>query len=65
MPVMSGPETFGRLRTLNPEVRVLITTGYADGEDTKELLAKGARLLAKPYEKRELEEAIGNIFDKG
>jgi signal transduction histidine kinase/ActR/RegA family two-component response regulator len=59
MPVMSGVECFQRLRELDPEVCVLIASGYARHGDVDALLAAGAAgYLGKPYDRRELQSAI-------
>ena len=38
MPGMGGRETFEKLRELNPDVRVILSTGYSADERTRELL---------------------------
>jgi CheY-like chemotaxis protein len=59
MPVMSGAECFQRLRELDPQVCVLIASGYARHGDVDTLLAAGAAgYLGKPYDRRELQSAI-------
>jgi len=59
MPVMSGVECFQRLRELDPQVCVLIASGYARHGDVDALLAAGAAgYLGKPYDRRELQSAI-------
>jgi len=59
MPVMSGVECFRRLRELDPNVCVLIASGFARHGDVDTLLAAGAAgYLGKPYDRRELQNAI-------
>jgi two-component system cell cycle sensor histidine kinase/response regulator CckA len=59
MPVMSGTECFTRLREINPDVCVLIASGYAKHGDVDALLNAGAAgYLGKPYDRRELQNAI-------
>ncbi len=63
MPVMSGIDCFRRLKEVNPEVCVLIASGYAKNSDVDGLLAAGAAgYLGKPYDKRELHMAIGQAL---
>jgi len=51
MPEMSGKACFAELRKINPDVRVLIMSGYAQGEDTNRMLEAGAAgFLQKPFE---------------
>ena len=50
MPRMGGREAFLELRRIDPEVPVIICTGYGENEEVQELLTWGARgMLAKPY----------------
>jgi signal transduction histidine kinase/ActR/RegA family two-component response regulator len=59
MPVMSGVECYARLREIDPSVCVLIASGYARHGDVDALLAAGAAgYLGKPYDRRELQNAI-------
>ena len=59
MPVMSGVECFRRLRELNPDVCVLVASGFAKHGDVDALLSAGAAgYLGKPYDRRELYSAI-------
>jgi CheY-like chemotaxis protein len=59
MPVMSGVECYNRLREIDPEVCVLIASGYARHGDVDTLLTAGAAgYLGKPYDRRELQNAI-------
>ncbi len=60
---MSGVDCFMRLRDLNPDVYVLIASGYAKNGDVDTLLAAGAvGYLGKPYDRRELHRAIGQAL---
>ncbi len=74
MPKMSGREVFQRLKEINPQVRVLICSGYTEEGYTgiKELLAQGASgFVQKPFTRlsiaREIRKALGGSSqdDKG
>lgn len=63
MPVMDGPACFKRLRALDPTLRVLLCSGFAQGEAVDELLARGAvGFLAKPFRLRQLAEAVAEAL---
>jgi PAS domain S-box-containing protein len=63
MPGMSGPETFAMLRTINPNVAVLVVSGYSMREDIREILRAGARdFLQKPYSFEDLASKTGELF---
>ncbi len=58
MPKMGGEEAFKNLKAIDPDVKVLISTGYGIGEQTKEMMKDtGIRgFLQKPYTVAELAE---------
>jgi len=59
MPVMGGRECFFGLRKLDPEIPVLITSGFASGREVEDLLSQGAIAnLPKPYDQKQLTHAI-------
>jgi CheY-like chemotaxis protein len=66
MPVMDGEETFHRLRSLAPQVPVLLCSGYAREEKAERLLAAGARgYLHKPFELGQLRKAVHRALGAG
>jgi signal transduction histidine kinase/FixJ family two-component response regulator len=59
MPVMGGRDCFLRLRDIDPEVPILVASGYAKHGDVDELLSAGATgYLSKPYDRAQMTEAI-------
>jgi len=51
MPRLGGKPTLERLRRINPAVRIMISSGYGDEEQAREMLAAGVQgFLHKPYE---------------
>jgi len=64
MPVMGGEETFRQLRVIDPDVRVLLSSGYNEQEATRRFAGKGlAGFLQKPYRATELQEAMLDLVD--
>jgi len=50
MPGMNGLETFLELKKLNPDIKVLLSTGYSIDEKAKEMLRQGCKgFILKPY----------------
>jgi two-component system, cell cycle sensor histidine kinase and response regulator CckA len=50
MPVMSGEETLQRLKVIDPDVKVLLTTGYDEQEAVQRFASKGlAGFIQKPF----------------
>ncbi|MFN8495128.1 MAG: PAS domain S-box protein [Caldilineaceae bacterium] len=64
MPVMNGEEAFYALRELDPNLKILISSGYNEPEITNRLLRQGpTRFLAKPYSPSALLEMVKTIID--
>jgi len=59
MPKMDGEETFRELRKLNPDVRVILSSGYSETESTQRFNGKGlAGFVQKPYLPDTLQKAV-------
>jgi CheY-like chemotaxis protein len=64
MPKQGGRETFLKLQEINPQVRVLFSTGYSQNEKVNEILALGVRgFIQKPYQIRDLLAKVREILD--
>jgi signal transduction histidine kinase/CheY-like chemotaxis protein len=51
MPVMDGEETFYALKELNPEVKILLSSGYAKDNKIEKMLSIGALgFIQKPFD---------------
>ena len=65
MPEMDGAALFIALKEINPDVRVLVSTGYPQGEKTSALLAMGVLdCVEKPTDFVELSRVIGRALGK-
>ena len=66
MPGMEGGEVYDRLRKIDPEVKVLLSSGYSlDGEATK-ILQRGCNgFVQKPFDLGELSRKISAILNPG
>jgi response regulator RpfG family c-di-GMP phosphodiesterase len=59
-PEMSGRELAGQMATLRPEMRVLLTSSYADdGVES----ANGRMVLRKPFTPEVLSERVREVLD--
>ncbi len=66
MPKMSGPECFQRLRAIDPDLRVLISSGYSlDVEAENILKGKATGFLPKPYDLNQLMESVERALSTG
>jgi len=62
MPVMDGERTFDCLRQMEPDLRVLIISGYSDTGCVERMLQNGCKgFLQKPFNIRDLSEKIEAI----
>jgi PAS domain S-box-containing protein len=65
MPLMDGITLIRTLRNINPAVTVLASTGQNDDKRKKELSDLSVpACLTKPYSKRSLLTAVGNLLDR-
>ncbi|MBN2125867.1 MAG: PAS domain S-box protein [Deltaproteobacteria bacterium] len=66
MPDMGGGETFDRLRQINPEVKVLLSSGYSINGRAQMILNRGCSgFIQKPFTMHELSQKIGAILEQG
>jgi two-component system cell cycle sensor histidine kinase/response regulator CckA len=64
MPDMGGGETYDQLRELNPQVKVLLSSGYSIDGQASQILERGCNgFIQKPFEMRELSQRIREILD--
>ncbi|HEY1582873.1 MAG TPA: response regulator [Chthoniobacterales bacterium] len=60
---LGGVETIERLRSIDPEVKAIICSGYSDEAALSEFLSYGFRgALPKPFTRRELSDALQKAF---
>lgn len=64
MPVMGGEETLRNLQTMNPRVKVLLSSGYNEVEAVQRFAGKGlAGFIQKPYTAAALAEKVKEALD--
>jgi CheY-like chemotaxis protein len=64
MPVLDGSEVFEELRAINPRVPVVLSSGFAEQDKLKAMLAKGLRgFLPKPYTPQKLLGQVRSTLD--
>lgn len=63
MPKMSGEETLRHLREVNPDVRVLLMSGYSEQEASSRFNGKQVNaFMQKPYTPQDLQEKIQEVL---
>ncbi|MFA6816225.1 MAG: response regulator [Lentisphaeria bacterium] len=64
MPKMGGQEAFMKLKKIDPNVNVLLSSGYVSGEEVADVLNAGAKgFLKKPYRMADLAKKIKEIIE--
>ncbi len=63
MPDMDGADCFARLKSINPQVKVIISSGFAKTSRIEEVERQGASgFLQKPYTAEEISTAIRQVL---
>ena len=66
MPHLDGVETFRELRRLDPDCRVILTSGYNEQEAIHDFLGKGlAGFVQKPFLREDLLRALRKALEGG
>ncbi|HZE57420.1 MAG TPA: response regulator [Chthoniobacterales bacterium] len=64
LPVMDGDAVFDELRTMNPEVVVVLSSGFAEQSKLGNMLAQGLKgFIPKPYTSEKLLEQVRSTID--
>ncbi|OIP91389.1 MAG: hypothetical protein AUK26_06980 [Syntrophaceae bacterium CG2_30_58_14] len=64
MPGISGGETFARLREINPEAKVLLSSGYSINGEAKTIMDRGCNgFIQKPFQLEKLSGKVRNMLD--
>ena len=64
MPGMGGHKCLRELRALDPEIKIVISTGYSrDGDLDDTISAGAAALLPKPFNRSEMLEIVRKVLD--
>jgi PAS domain S-box-containing protein len=65
MPNMDGGDTYDRLKEINPDVKVLLSSGYSVNGQASEILERGCDgFIQKPYGAIDLSQKIREILDE-
>jgi CheY-like chemotaxis protein len=64
MPVMDGADVFNELLAINPRVPVVLSSGFAEQDAIRAMLARGLRgFIPKPYTQKKLLEQVRSVLD--
>lgn len=63
MPDMGGSETYDKIKNMNPNIKVLLASGYGINGQAAEILERGCNgFIQKPFSLTDLSREIRNIF---
>ena len=65
MPEMDGGNTYDRLRDVNPDIKVLLSSGYSIDGHAEKILSRGCDgFIQKPFDIKRLSLEIRKILDR-
>jgi two-component system cell cycle sensor histidine kinase/response regulator CckA len=65
MPKKSGRETFLEMRDVNPEIKAILSSGFSIDGEAQKILDEGVlSFIQKPYQIKDLLNAVGNALKK-
>jgi len=65
MPDMSGGVTYDRMKEIDPDIKVLLSSGYSINGQATEILDRGCNgFIQKPFKMKELSQKLREILDE-
>ena len=65
MPGMGGGATYDKLKEINPDIKVLLSSGYSINGQATEILETGCNgFIQKPFDMIQLSQKIREILEK-
>jgi len=65
MPGLNGNETYNQLKSINPRVKVILSTGFSGGDQAQKILDNGCQgLIQKPFRIEDLSQKIREVLDQ-
>ena len=66
MPGLSGGDTYDRLKAINSDIKVLLSSGYSINSQARKILDRGCNgFIQKPFNIEELSQQIRDTLDNG
>ena len=64
MPGMEAGDTYDKLKSVNPAIKVLLSSGYSLDQNAGAIIARGCNgFIQKPFNMKILQEKIGEIMN--
>jgi DNA-binding NtrC family response regulator len=66
MPSVSGGDTYDRLKAMNPNVKVILSSGYSLNAQAAKIIARGCNgFIQKPFNIKDLSQKIRQVLEQG
>ena len=63
MPGMGGGETYDKMKEINPDVKVLLSSGYSVSGEANSILERGCNgFIQKPFSMKEMSGKLSEIL---
>ncbi|MFH1076840.1 MAG: PAS domain S-box protein, partial [Pseudomonadota bacterium] len=64
MPEMDGCRTYRAMKDINPDIKVILASGYSRDSEAEKIIAEGVKeFLQKPFNLAELSQSVRSVFD--
>ena len=64
MPEMNGKDAFRKMKSIDPKVKVLLTSGYSINEEAQQILNEGILgFIQKPYRRKNLSQKVAEVMN--
>jgi PAS domain S-box-containing protein len=64
MPGMGSGETYDRLKTIDPNIKVILSSGYSRGKESDAIIARGVNdFIKKPFNLETLSQKVRKVLD--
>jgi len=65
MPDMGGGETYDLLKEINPQIKVLLSSGYSIDGQAQEIMERGCNgFIQKPFDVKQLAAKMRKVLGK-
>jgi DNA-binding NtrC family response regulator len=65
MPILGGKDAFEQLRTISPDVRIIIVTGYGKGTiETSSFSSRINAFMQKPFQLETMALTVREVLDR-
>jgi two-component system cell cycle sensor histidine kinase/response regulator CckA len=62
---MGGVQACDRMKEINPDIKILVSSGYSIEGEVRQTLARGCNgLIQKPFSLKQLSEKVRGILDR-